>query len=84
MDKKIVQFNPALKKEHEDKVPVVRLGTIYLDLLISCDGNSIYFRPSFELGEDISDEYLDAYANMLKANFSEAIDQLFQLYQSSP
>lgn len=83
MDKKIIQFNPVHQKEPDEKIPVVNIGTIYLDLLISCDGKDIYFRPSYELEQDIDDELLDELGNMLKKGFSEAIDQLFTLYKSN-
>ena len=82
MDKKIVQFNPVRQKKLKEKIPVVSIGTIYLDLLISCNGKDIYFRPSYELKKDIDDELLGELSDMLKTGFSEAIDQLFTFSKS--
>lgn len=83
MEKKIIPFNPNHKKESKQEIPVVNLGTIYLDLLLSYDGKNIYFRPSYELEQDIDDELLDTLGDMLKKGFAEAIDQLFALYKSN-
>lgn len=83
MDEKVVKFNPVRQKELKEEVPVIDLGIIYLDLLISCDGKDIYFKPSYELEDSIDDELLDELGDMLKKGFSEAIDQLFALYKSN-
>lgn len=83
MDDKIIKFNSVRQKQIDEKIPVIDMGTIYLDLLISCDGKNIYFRPSFELEDGLHEELLDEFSNMLKKGFSEAIDQLFNLYKTS-
>lgn len=82
MDKKVIPFDSIRKKD--PKIPVVDIGTIYIDLLLSCDGNNIYFRPSYELEYGLSDEILERYSRMLKKNFSEAVDLLFEHYRSNP
>ena len=83
MEKKIITFNPNHKKEAKQEILVVNLGTIYLDLLLSYDGKNIYFRPSYELEQDIDDELLDDLGDMLKKGFAETIDQIFALYKSN-
>lgn len=82
MDKKIVQFDSHHQKEPDGKVPVIRRGSIYFDLLTSCDGNNVYISPCFELEDHLSDDLLESFYNALKNCFPQAIDKLFEIYRS--
>ena len=82
MDKKIIQFDSHRQKEPDGKIPVIRRGTIYFDLLTSCDGNNVYISPYFELEDHLSDDLIESFSNTLKNCFPTAIDKLFEIYRS--
>lgn len=83
MDKKIIQFDSHRQKEPDGKTPVIRRGTIYFDLLTSCDGNNVYISPGFELEDYLSDDLIESFSNALKNCFPQAIDMLFELCRSN-
>ncbi len=78
----IVQFDQFRQKEPKDNTPTICLGTLFLDLLLSYDGTSIYVRPSYELKDGLPDDLLDSFNEMLEKIFPEALQMLFELYKS--
>lgn len=82
-ESKIIPFNPVQKKESKDKLPTYCIGTIFLDLMLSYDGKSLYLRPSSQIEDGIPDNLLDSFNNMLNKFFPEILNQLFDLYKST-
>lgn len=70
-------------KEIFDRASMIDLGTIFLDLYMDEDGCGISMLPSYSLNSDMDDQLIDEIANMLKANFSACIDELFKNFKET-
>lgn len=70
-------------KEILERSAMIDLGTIFIDLYMDADGTGISMLPSYSLSTDINEELIDDIANMLKANFDVAIDQLLKNFKES-
>lgn len=83
MKENIAKFNKSRSRRKVKGKESIPLVTFYLDVSISSDLTELSYIPYYEFFKDVSEDMVDQIGDMLKAHFSESIDQLLTLYKNS-
>ncbi len=80
MSNKVIDIK-SFQRSSEDIGPQIELGVIYLEIYVSPDNTVLSFIPSFELDNGLDADTITNIGEMLKVNFSDAIDRLLSTYE---